>query len=138
MKHQTLREIAKVGVGLFIADVVCGLWLSSAGLLPISILGVSWGASAIMPGVIFDLAVILLLSHYAWNMRLPISSPSERGLLKLAGLIFLIVALVHLMRLMFGWNLIIDTVVVPLWLSWFGVIIPGYLSYTSFHFALKR
>ncbi len=132
-----LREVAKVGVGLVIADIVCGIWLSSAGLLPITLLGMSWGASMIAPGIVFDLVLILILSHYAWNMKLPIESPTERGLLRLAGLIFLIVALLHLMRIAFGWNLIVGNVTVPLWLSWLGVAIAGYLSYSSFHFAFR-
>lgn len=132
-----LREVAKVGVGMVIADIVCGIWLSSAGLLPITLLGMSWGASMIVPGIVFDLVLILILAHYAWNMKLPIESPTEQGLLRLAGFIFLIVALLHLMRIAFGWNLIVGNVAVPLWLSWLGVVIAGYLSYSSFHFAFR-
>jgi len=138
MTHHILREAAKVGVGLVIADIICGLWLSSAGLLPISILGISWDASAILPGIIFDLVLILILAHYGWNMKLPIESPTERGLLKFAGLVFLIVALLHLLRIAFGWNLILGEVAIPIWLSWLGVIVPGYLSYSSFHFAFHK
>ncbi|MHB1769690.1 MAG: hypothetical protein ACYCPH_01245 [Minisyncoccota bacterium] len=137
MTHHVLREVAKVGVGLVIADIVCGIWLSSAGLLPITLLGMSWGASMIVPGIVFDLVLILILAHYAWNMKLPIESPTEQGLLRLAGFIFLIVALLHLMRIAFGWNLIVGNVAVPLWLSWLGVVIAGYLSYSSFHFAFR-
>lgn len=138
MNHHTLREIAKVGVGLVIADIVCGLWLSTSGLLPVTILGVAWGPSFIVPGVTFDLALILLLAHYAWNMRLPITSPSERTLLKITGIVFLVVALAHLTRLMFNADIILGGFEIPLWLSWVGVIVTGYLSYASFHFAGMR
>ncbi|MFZ1075671.1 MAG: hypothetical protein WAN50_04835 [Minisyncoccia bacterium] len=138
MHHHFLRELAKVAVGLVIADIICALWLSGSGLLPVTILGIAWNASAIWPGIVFDLVLILLLAHYSWNMKLPIKSPTERGLLKVVGLAFLIVALLHLVRIAFGWNLILGEVSIPLWLSWLGVIIPGYLSYSSFHFAFKK
>ncbi|MFA5745150.1 MAG: hypothetical protein WC887_02975 [Candidatus Paceibacterota bacterium] len=137
MRHTNLREIAKVGVGLVIADIVCGIWLASAGFFPLTMLGVTWDVSVLGPGIVFDLALILLLAHYGWHMRLPISSPSERGLLKLVGSVFLIVALIHLVRLAFGWNFILGGIEMPLWLSWAGVVILGYLSYSSFHFALR-
>ncbi len=138
MNKHILRELAKIGVGLFIADLVSVLWFSGAGFFPLTILGITWGVGAVWPIVIFDLAVILLLAHYGWSMKLPISSPSERTLLKVVGAVFLIVALLHLLRIAFGWNLILGDNAVPLWLSWFGVIIPGYLSYSSFHFALRK
>lgn len=138
MQHHILREIAKVGVGLFIADLCSVFWFSSNGFFPLTILGITWSASALWPIVIFDLVLILLLAHFGWNMKLPIKSPSERGLLKIVGLAFLIVALLHLVRIAFGWNLILGETTIPLWLSWLGVIIPGYLSYSSFHFAFKK
>ncbi len=138
MNHHTLREIAKVGVGLVIADILCGLWLSTSSLLPVTILGVSWSADAIGPAIVFDIALILLLAHYAWNMRLPISSPSERTLLRLAGAVFLIVALAHLARIMFDANIILGGFAIPFWLSWVGVLVTAYLSYASFHFAAMR
>lgn len=133
-----MREIAKIGVGLAIADLLSVLWFSSAGLFPLTILGITWSASAVWPIVIFDLALILLLVHYGWSMKLPIKSPTERGLLKLAGLIFLVVSLLHLLRIAFGWSLILGDVSIPLWISWLGVLIPGYLSYSSFHFAFHK
>lgn len=136
--HHTLREAAKVGVGLVVADLISALWFSGAGFFPLTILGITWSASAVWPIVVFDLALIALLVHYGWNMRLPIESPSERGLLKLVGLVFLVVALLHLLRIAFGWNLILGEITIPIWLSWLGVIIPGYLSYSSFHFALHK
>jgi hypothetical protein len=138
MKHHTLRELAKVGVGIFIADILSLLWFTGTGYLPMTILGITWTSQAVLPATVFDLAIIVLLAHYGWNMKLPIQSPTERGLLKLVGFVFLIVALLHLLRLAFGWSLILGTASVPLWVSWLGVIIPAYLSYASFHFSVKR
>lgn len=138
MKHKTMREIAKIGVGVMIADVISLLWFTGAGWLPLTILGITWTNQAVLPALIFDVAVIILLAHYGWNMKLPIQSPTERGLLKLVGVIFLIIALVHLLRLAFGWSLIVGEANIPLWLSWLGVIIPAYLSYCSFRFSGRK
>jgi hypothetical protein len=138
MNRHILRELAKVGVGLVIADLVSVLWFSGAGFFPLTVLGITWTASAVLPIMAFDLAVIVLLAHFGWSMKLPISSPSERTLLKVVGLIFLVVAVVHLLRLALGWNILLGDAEVPMWLSWFGFLIPAYLSYSSFHFALKR
>lgn len=137
MNHHTLREIAKIAVGLVLADLLCVVWFSTAGFFPLTILGVTWKSASIAPIFIFDVALIILLAHYGWNMRLPIKSPTEKNLLIFVGLIFLVVALVHLLRIAFGVDLILGSATVPLWLSWLGVIIPGYLSYSSFHFALR-
>lgn len=130
-----LRDIAKIGVGLFAADLVSVLWFGAAGFFPLTVLGVTWTADAIVPIAFFDIAVIILLVHWGWKVKLPVRSPSERMLLKLTGLIFLVVALVHLLRLAFGWNVFLGDFAVPLGLSWLGVLVAGYLSYSSFHFA---
>lgn len=137
MSHHALREIAKIGSGIVIADIVSVLWLASAGFLPLTILGVNWTNAMVPEILVFDVALLLLLIHFGWKMRLPITSPSERVLLMFTGVIFLIVALAHLARLTFGWSLILGNFEVPLWLSWVGVIITGYLSYSSFHFARR-
>jgi len=138
MNHTSLREIAKVGVGLVMADFISVLYFSAAGIFPVSLLGITWSASAALPIAALDLGLIVLLAHYGWSMKLPIESPSERSLLRLVGMIFLVIALLHLVRIAFGWNLILGDVAVPLWLSWAGVVIPTYLSYASFHFASHK
>lgn len=136
MQH-SLRELAKVGVGLFIADLFSVLWLGSAGFFPLTVLGVTWTMEAILPIALFDVAVILILIHVGWRTKLPVRSPSERKLLMLAGFVFLVVTVVHLLRLALAWNLALGAFEVPLWLSWLGVAIAGYLSYSCFHFALR-
>ena len=133
----THRDIAKVLVGLVLADLISVLFFGNAGLFPLTILGVTWTSAAIVPIIVFDVAIILLLAHYGWSMKLPISSPSERTLLIIAGIVFLVVALAHLARLAFGLNIALGDFAVPLWLSWVGFLIAGYLSYASFHFALR-
>ena len=46
-----------------------------------------------------------------------------------AGIIFSLVAICHLLRLVFGWPMIIAGWTVPLWLSFVGLIISGFLGY---------
>ncbi|MBU6321640.1 MAG: hypothetical protein KGI78_01770 [Patescibacteria group bacterium] len=136
MPHSTLRDLAKVGAGLVIADMLVGIWLASGGLLPVSILGVTWTADMLPAAFVFDGALLILLVHLGWRVRLPVSSPSERSLLAFSGTVFLVVALLHLTRLMFDWQLALGGFMIPLWLSWFGFAITLYLSYASFHYVL--
>ena len=135
--HNMLRDLAKVGVGVFVADLASVIWLGAAGFFPLTVLGVTWTADAILPIAAFDIGIILLLIHIGWNTRGPVRSPSERTLLIAAGIVFLVVALAHLARLAFGLDLALGDFAVPLWLSWFGVVVAGYLSYSSFHFAMR-
>lgn len=54
---------------------------------------------------------------------------SQKSFNQLAGTIFLIVAVVHFFRVINGWEVNIHTFAVPMWLSWVGVILIGYLAY---------
>ncbi len=51
---------------------------------------------------------------------------------EVTSLIFLIVAVLHAMRLLYGWDAVIGDVMVPLWASWAAVLIAGYLAYRGF------
>ena len=44
----------------------------------------------------------------------------------------MLIALGHAMRLLFRWHVTIENVVVPVWISWIGLIIAGYLAYPGF------
>ena len=46
--------------------------------------------------------------------------------------IFLIIAVAHLVRIFYGWDVLVGGVKIPLWVSWFPVLIGGYLAFTSF------
>ena len=54
---------------------------------------------------------------------------SQKTFCFVAGLIFAIVAIVHAMRLAFRWEAMIGGWVVPMWVSWVGVIVAGYLAF---------
>ena len=60
---------------------------------------------------------------------------SQRTFSLVAGLIFLVVALMHLLRLVLGWHVAIATWTVPMWVSWVAFVIAGYLAYTGLRFA---
>jgi hypothetical protein len=42
--------------------------------------------------------------------------------------VFALVALLHILRLIFGWEVTIQGSVVPLWVSWLGVVVAGGLA----------
>lgn len=54
-----------------------------------------------------------------------------------AGVIFSLIALLHVLRLVFGWEAIIGGWAVPTWLSWVAMLIAGYLSYQGFRLSRK-
>lgn len=51
---------------------------------------------------------------------------------QVTSLIFLIVAVLHAMRILYSWDAVVGGVTVPLWASWAAVLIAGYLAYRGF------
>lgn len=51
---------------------------------------------------------------------------------QLAGIIFTIATILHLSRLIFGWEAIIADWQIPIWVNVVGVVTAGYLAYISF------
>ncbi len=49
-----------------------------------------------------------------------------------AGTVFLLVATLHTLRLFFGWHASIGGWIVPMWVSWAGVVVAGFLAYAAF------
>ena len=119
------------------AKILFVLWISATGLTPLILAGTPFTEDAIMPAMIFNISLLAVLIYYGWHMKSPVHSPTEKSLLLITGVVFLIVAVIHFARLMFGWELIVGDLGVPLWLSWLGVVLTGYLSYASFHFAFR-
>lgn len=56
----------------------------------------------------------------------------QKMYLKLTGLIFSIVAILHLLRLIFRWDVVLGDWEVPIWISFVGVVGGGFLAYTAF------
>lgn len=63
---------------------------------------------------------------------------SVKTLLQVVGTIFAIVGLIHLLRLLTGFQVVLGTWDVPMWVSVIGVLLPGYLSYNAFSLAKKK
>lgn len=53
---------------------------------------------------------------------------SPKSYYAITGFIFLIVAIIHLLRVLNGWTARIDTFSVPMWASWVALVIAGYLA----------
>jgi hypothetical protein len=46
-----------------------------------------------------------------------------------AGLIFLLVAVMHVLRLALGWHVVLAGWTIPMWISWVALLIAGFLAY---------
>ncbi len=55
----------------------------------------------------------------------------------LAIAIFLLMAAVHLLRLVYGWEATVNNVVIPMWVSVMGLLIAGALAYFLWREAYK-
>lgn len=54
-----------------------------------------------------------------------------------AGAVFSLVAVLHALRLVLGWEAVIGGWPVPVWFSWFALAAAGYLAYTAFNVGNK-
>jgi len=139
MTHtQRLREIAKFAAGLVTGDLLAGLWFLVAGSLPQTFFGILITTQTAWLWIGFDVFILLVLFHYAWGPELLEPHASSRSLFFVVGVIMGIVAIVHFLRLVFGWAVVIGGWPAPMWVSWVGVIVAAYISYASFHFAAKH
>lgn len=50
----------------------------------------------------------------------------------MVAVIFLLIAVLHALRLYLGWGAVIGGWDVPRWLSWLAVVFAGYLSWQGF------
>jgi hypothetical protein len=50
----------------------------------------------------------------------------------ITAVLFLVVALVHLLRVIFGWPAQIGGVTVPMWASWLALVVAAALTYFGF------
>lgn len=48
------------------------------------------------------------------------------------GLFFSVIAVMHLLRSLMGWEVIANGAMIPMWISWLGVLVFGYLAYHAF------
>ncbi len=57
---------------------------------------------------------------------------SQKTFSLVAGVIFLVIAIMHVLRLVLKWEAVVNGRAVPMWVSWVGVPIAGYLAYEGF------
>lgn len=57
---------------------------------------------------------------------------SQRAFSLVAGLIFLLVAVAHLLRLLLRWSLILNGWTVPMWVSSIALVVAGFLAFEGF------
>ncbi len=50
---------------------------------------------------------------------------------RVSGILFSIIAVLHLSRIVQGWSAVIAGWSIPLWLSWVAVVVTGYLAYNG-------
>ena len=61
---------------------------------------------------------------------------SRKTYMTVTAVLFLVVAIAHLLRIILGWQVEIGGLSIPFWLSWLAVLVAGVLAY--FGFTLKR
>lgn len=62
----------------------------------------------------------------------------QKTYLQTVATIFMVIAIVHAFRLLNGWHIQISNTVIPLWVSWVGMVAGATLAYYGFKFADKN
>jgi len=57
---------------------------------------------------------------------------SQRSFLLVSAIVFTLVFLLHVLRLVYGWSAMIGGWTVPVWVSWIGVVVSGFLALEGF------
>jgi hypothetical protein len=63
---------------------------------------------------------------------------AQRTFSLITAILFSLIALLHALRLLRGWQATIGDIVVPVWVSWIGLAIAGYLAYQGFKLSRAR
>ena len=62
---------------------------------------------------------------------------SRRAYLLVTAVIFSLIALLHLVRIIFGWSVMLASWSMPMWLSWVALIVTGAFAYFGFSLATQ-
>jgi len=63
---------------------------------------------------------------------------TQRTFFLITATLFSLIALLHALRLLRGWQVTIGDMMIPLWVSWVGLIVAGYLAYEGFRLSRVR
>jgi len=70
-------------------------------------------------------------------MTLEDRAMDQKTFLRVAGMVFALVALFHLTRIYMDWPAVIGGLAVPMWVSWIGLAVAGGLSYFGLRLAAR-
>ena len=62
-------------------------------------------------------------------------SMSQKTFSTVVGVIFAVIAVLHLLRAVLGWQAVIGSFTIPMWLSWVAVVVSAFLAYSAFKLA---
>jgi cytochrome c biogenesis protein CcdA len=62
---------------------------------------------------------------------------SQRTFSFVAGAVFGLIALGHVLRIVFNLSLVVNDISIPMWASGIAIVIMGYLAYEGFRLARK-
>jgi len=57
---------------------------------------------------------------------------NNKSYFKFSSLLFLIIAIVHLARLIYGWEVVLGETMIPVWASWVAVIVGAYMAWQGY------
>ncbi len=57
---------------------------------------------------------------------------SQKTYYVVSGVLFAVIAVLHVLRFVFRWEAVIGGLSIPFWVSGFAILIFGYLAYTAF------
>ena len=64
--------------------------------------------------------------HYGWKCMEVVMS--QKTFSMVAGVLFLLIALGHVLRIAFGASVVIQNTSIPMWVSWIAFVVAGYLA----------
>ena len=62
---------------------------------------------------------------------------SQRTFSLVAGVVFALIALGHVLRIVFNLSFVVQGISIPMWASGLAIIVMGYLAYEGFRLARK-
>jgi len=62
---------------------------------------------------------------------------SNKTYLVLVSVIFFIISVLHLCRLVNGWEVVFNCYTLPMWVSWAGVVLAGFLALRGYQASKK-
>lgn len=62
---------------------------------------------------------------------------NQKSFSTIVGVVFSLIAILHLLRAVYGWEAVIGGWAMPLWASWVALVAALYFAYTSFRLAKK-